>query len=136
MTASSPYFSLSPAHGQTPSIRSEDPVISEKNAIVLAAIEREENAKTYFDPDTEAATAPERPFLLYHACVVGLAMVLVVFVEMLCVSVVCISKTLGITTLRLISLAYHRISMGQRNDQVCTGKNFVISDRTTTPVIS
>lgn len=82
---------MTPPHRQTPSAMSEDHEISEKNAIVLAAIEREENHRTYFDPDVEAAEAPHRPFLLYHACVVGIAMVLVVFVEMLCVAVVNIS---------------------------------------------
>ncbi len=91
MTAGSPYHSMSPPHQQTPSITSINHELSEKNAIVMAAIEREENKGTYFDPDTEAAEAPERPFLLLHACVVGFAMILVVFVEMLCVAVVYIS---------------------------------------------
>jgi hypothetical protein len=54
--------------------------------IVQAAIAREENQDTHFDPDTEAAEAPERPFLLNHAGVIGVAMTLVVFVEMLCVA--------------------------------------------------
>jgi hypothetical protein len=54
--------------------------------IVQAAIEREENKDSYFNPDLESAEAPERPFLLIHASVIGVAMTLVVFVEMLCVS--------------------------------------------------
>jgi hypothetical protein len=70
----------------TPSAISSDPEISEKMGIVRAAIEREENRDTYFNPDVESAEAPERPFLLIHAAVIGFAMTLVVFVEMLCVS--------------------------------------------------
>jgi hypothetical protein len=127
MTASSPYHSMSLPHRQTPSAVSEDHEISEKNAIVLAAIEREENQKTYFDPDTEAAEAPERPFLLYHACVVGIAMVLVVFVEMLCVSVVYISFpkekcTMVAWLINFFHTADHRIPMGQRGDSIRAGE--------------
>ena len=92
MTAGSPYHSMSPPQQQTPSAVSSNHELSEKNAIVMAAIEREENQHAYFDPDTEAAEPPERPFLLLHAFVVGVAMILVVFVEMLCVSVVYISS--------------------------------------------
>lgn len=76
----------------TPSTISADPEISEKMGIVRAAIEREENKDTYFNPDIESAEAPERPFLLIHASVIGVAMTLVVFVEMLCVSKVSIMK--------------------------------------------
>ena len=83
--ASSPYHSMSPPQ-HTPSTISADPEISEKMGIVRAAIEREENKDTYFNPDVETAEAPERPFLLIHAAVIGVAMTLVVFVEMLCVS--------------------------------------------------
>lgn len=54
--------------------------------IVQAAIAREENSDLHFDPDVEGAEAPERPFLLLHAAVIGVAMTLVVFVEMLCVA--------------------------------------------------
>ncbi|KAK6596305.1 glycosyltransferase family 2 protein [Botrytis cinerea] len=94
MTATSPYASMTPPIGQTPgqtpgrtpSAISEDPEFNEKMNIVQAAIEREENKDTIFNPDIEAAAPPERPFLLLHAGVIGFAMTLVVFVEMLCAS--------------------------------------------------
>jgi hypothetical protein len=76
---------MSPPH-HTPSTISEDLELSEKIGIVQAAVEREENKDTYFNPDVESAEAPERPFLLVHASVIGFAMTLVVFIEMLCVS--------------------------------------------------
>jgi len=89
MTAGSPYVSMTPPHhAQTPSAISSNHELSEKNAIVMAAIEREENKDSHFDPNLEGQEAPARPFLLLHAAVVGVAMTLVVFVEMLCVSVV------------------------------------------------
>lgn len=94
MTAPSPYAPMTPPIGQTPgqtpgrtpSAISEDPEFNEKMGIVQAAIEREENKDTIFNPDIEAAAPPERPFLLLHAGVIGFAMTLVVFVEMLCAS--------------------------------------------------
>lgn len=72
--------------GLTPSTSSEDHEFNEKMCIVQAAIEREENKDTIFNPDLEKAEPPERPFLLLHAGVIGFAMTLVVFVEMLCAS--------------------------------------------------
>lgn len=95
MNASSPYHSLTPPihNTQTPSAISSDPEWSEKMNIVQAAIEREENSELHFDPDLEGSAAPERPFLLLHACVVGFAMIIVVFVEMLCVAKVGIECT-------------------------------------------
>jgi len=54
--------------------------------IITAAIHREENQDEHFDPDLEGAEVPKRPFLLMHAAVIGFAMTLVVFVEMLCVA--------------------------------------------------
>ncbi|KAF4631583.1 hypothetical protein G7Y89_g6539 [Cudoniella acicularis] len=86
MTAGSPYISMSPPQAQTPSAVESNPEFSEKMNIVQAAIEREENQEEYVDPDAELAAPPPRPFLLLHACVVGFAMTLVVFVEMLCVA--------------------------------------------------
>ncbi|CZR53718.1 uncharacterized protein PAC_03598 [Phialocephala subalpina] len=89
MTATSPYHSYSPPVAQTPggnSAISSDPELSEKMGIIAAAIEREENKDTHFDVEKEGAEAPERPFLLLHAAVVGVAMTLVVFVEMLCIA--------------------------------------------------
>jgi hypothetical protein len=73
-------------HTQTPSAISSDPEYSEKMGIITAAIHREENQDEHFDPDIEGAEAPKRPFLLMHAAVIGFAMTLVVFVEMLCVA--------------------------------------------------
>jgi hypothetical protein len=98
MTATSPYHSYSPPVAQTPggnSAISVDPEYSEKMGIVQAAIEREENKDAYFDVEKEGAAPPERPFLLLHAAVVGVAMTLVVFVEMLCVSKVMTRTTMG-----------------------------------------
>lgn len=90
MTATSPYHSYSPPVAQTPggnsAISSSDPELTEKMGIIAAAIEREENKDTHFDVEKEGAEAPERPFLLLHAAVVGVAMTLVVFVEMLCIA--------------------------------------------------
>lgn len=62
------------------------PVLDEKHLAIQAALELEERGDDYFDPNTESATAPPRPFLLLHAGVIGLSMALIVFVEMLCVS--------------------------------------------------
>jgi hypothetical protein len=56
--------------------------------VIQTAIEKEEHGEEHYDPDTEAAELPERPFLLYHASTIGFAMALVVVVEMLCVSIV------------------------------------------------
>jgi hypothetical protein len=93
MAATSPYASMTPPQqtpgqtpGRTPSAISEDPEFNEKMGIVQAAIEREENKENVFNPDLESATPPERPFLLIHAGVIGFALTLVVFVEMLCAS--------------------------------------------------
>ena len=62
------------------------PVLDEKHLAIQAALELEERGDDYFDPNTESATPPPRPFLLLHACVIGVSMALIVFVEMLCVS--------------------------------------------------
>jgi hypothetical protein len=93
MTATTPYHSYSPPVAQTPggtSAISSDPELSEKMGIIQAAIEREENEDAHFDVEKEGARPPERPFLLLHATVIGVAMTLVVFVEMLCVAKVMI----------------------------------------------
>ncbi|KUJ09080.1 uncharacterized protein LY89DRAFT_598683 [Mollisia scopiformis] len=89
MTATSPYHSYSPPVAQTPggnSALSSDPELSEKMGIIQAAIYREENTDAHFDVEKDGATPPDRPFLLLHAVVVGVAMTLVVFVEMLCIA--------------------------------------------------
>jgi hypothetical protein len=61
-------------------------VLDEKHLAIQAALELEQRGDDFFDPSTESATPPPRPFLLLHACVIGVSMVLIVFVEMLCVS--------------------------------------------------
>lgn len=58
----------------------------EKQAIIQSAIEREELGADAFDDSEEAGVVPKRPFLLLHAITIGVAMILVVFVEMLCIS--------------------------------------------------
>lgn len=95
MTATSPYHSYTPPVAQTPggqSSLSSDPELSEKMGIIQAAIEREENTDAHFDVEKEGAAPPERPFLFLHAAVVGVAMTLVVFVEMLCIAKVTVEK--------------------------------------------
>ncbi len=67
--------------GQTPI----DPELWEKFAIVQAAMTKEEHGHKMYDPETGDADM-ERPFLLTHAVMVGLAMILVVTVEMACVA--------------------------------------------------
>jgi hypothetical protein len=62
------------------------PVLDEKHLAIQAALELEQRGDDFFDPSTESATPPPRPFLLLHACVIGVSMALIVFVEMLCVS--------------------------------------------------
>jgi hypothetical protein len=89
-----PYsYSWTPPHFQsneasTPSSVSGQ-IMDEKHLAIQAAIELEERGDDYFDPNTESATPPPRPFLLMHAGVIGVSVALVVFVEMLCVSKVC-----------------------------------------------
>ncbi|KAE9371529.1 hypothetical protein N431DRAFT_545756 [Stipitochalara longipes BDJ] len=89
-TPVTPYsFRWSPQpHGVHSSSHSSisSPVLDEKHLAIQAALELEERGDDYFDPNTESATAPPRPFLLLHACVIGVSMALIVFVEMLCVS--------------------------------------------------
>ena len=62
-----------------------DAVTSEKMAIVMAAMNKEEHGHKEYDPE-KGDSDMERPFLLNHAVMVGLAMVLVVVVEMACVA--------------------------------------------------
>ncbi|KAH8676512.1 glycosyl transferase family group 2-domain-containing protein [Tricladium varicosporioides] len=61
-------------------------VLDEKHLAIQAAIELEERGDDHFDPNTESAAPPPRPFLLLHASVIGVSVALVVFVEMLCIS--------------------------------------------------
>ena len=61
-------------------------VLDEKAIAIQNAIELENMGDDRWDPNTESATAPPRPFLLLHASIIAISMALVVFVEMLCVS--------------------------------------------------
>jgi hypothetical protein len=63
-----------------------DPATNEKLAVVHAALEKEERGNKHFDPEKQKDEDFDRPFLLTHAIMVGLAMVLVVVVEMACVA--------------------------------------------------
>jgi hypothetical protein len=63
-----------------------DPATNEKLGIVQAALEKEELGNKHYDPEKQKDEDFERPFLLTHAIMVGLAMVLVVVVEMACVA--------------------------------------------------
>lgn len=67
----------------TPSSASQ---LDEKHLAIQAALELEELGDDRFDPNTEYGSPPPRPFLLLHACVIGVSMALIVLVEMLCVS--------------------------------------------------
>lgn len=60
--------------------------MSEKISAIQIAIEREEQGDKIFDPEKEGAEPPKRKMHLMHAVTVGLAMILVVVVEMACVA--------------------------------------------------
>jgi hypothetical protein len=62
-----------------------DPEMNEKLAIVQAAMNKEEHGHKLYDPE-KGDNDMHRPFLLSHAIQIGLAMVLVVVVEMACVA--------------------------------------------------
>jgi hypothetical protein len=64
----------------------EDPAIIERISVIQTAFEREEQGDRVFDPEKEGQEAPKRPFLLTHALIIGLAIVLVVVVEMACIA--------------------------------------------------
>jgi len=78
--------SFFPAAALRASATPVDPAMNEKIGVIQSAIEREEQGDKVFDPELEGQEAPKRPFLLTHAMIVGLAMILVVVVEMACVA--------------------------------------------------
>jgi hypothetical protein len=63
-----------------------DAATNEKLGVVHAAIEKEQLGSKYYDPEKQKDSDFDRPFLLTHAMMIGLAMVLVVVVEMACVA--------------------------------------------------
>jgi len=63
-----------------------DAAMNEKIGVIQSAIEREEQGDKVFDPELEGQEAPKRPFLLAHAMIIGMAMILVVVVEMACIA--------------------------------------------------
>ncbi|KAF2021806.1 hypothetical protein BU24DRAFT_417432 [Aaosphaeria arxii CBS 175.79] len=78
------------AHGQTrssmfPISSPLDSEMSEKLGVIDRAIEVEEMGDKAYDPEKEA-DLPERKFLLVHAVTIGIAMVLVIVVEMACLA--------------------------------------------------
>jgi cellulose synthase/poly-beta-1,6-N-acetylglucosamine synthase-like glycosyltransferase len=66
-----------PAHGS---------VMDEKLGVIQAALEKEEQGDKAFDPENESQEAPKRPFMLIHACMIGLSIILCIVVEMACVA--------------------------------------------------
>jgi hypothetical protein len=63
----------------------DDELIQKIGAIEIA-IEKEEKGDQLFDPEKDGSAPPKRPFLIVHALLVGLAMILAVVVEMACVA--------------------------------------------------
>ncbi|QIW95398.1 hypothetical protein AMS68_000916 [Peltaster fructicola] len=58
----------------------------EKFDVIKSAIAKEEEGDDAYDPEKDGTEVPPRKFLLLHASCVGLAMVLVVVVEMACIA--------------------------------------------------
>src|SRR5271170_705342 len=56
--------------------------LNEKLGAIQTAVEKEERGTLAFDPEKDGMEPPKRPFLLVHALLVGLAMILAVVVEM------------------------------------------------------
>lgn len=60
--------------------------MKEKFNIIETAIAKETRGADSFDPEKDGMLPPKRPFLLNHAVSVGIAMALVVIVEMACIA--------------------------------------------------
>ena len=58
----------------------------EQFEVIQTAIAREEEGEKAYDPEKDGTEVPHRPLLLWHAGVIGLAMVLVVIVEFACIA--------------------------------------------------
>ncbi|KAH0543419.1 hypothetical protein FGG08_002277 [Glutinoglossum americanum] len=78
--------SLFPTGGGSGTSTPRDPAMNENISAIQAAIEREEQGDRVFDPEKESQEVPKRPFLLTHAVVIGLSMILVLVVEMACIA--------------------------------------------------
>ncbi|KAK0664079.1 hypothetical protein DIS24_g683 [Lasiodiplodia hormozganensis] len=78
-----PYF---PTAAIVDSGASTPRLLDEKRRVIDTALEREDQGDKFFDPERDGLEVPKRPFLLTHAVIVGLAMILVVVVEMACVA--------------------------------------------------
>ena len=93
-----------PIPGFDPSAQS-NPEWNEKFDVIKTAIAREEEGDKAYDPEKDGTEAPKRPFLLVHAACIGLAMVLVVVVEMACVAKLLTEVRLDGSMLRFALLA-------------------------------
>lgn len=78
-----PYF---PTAAIVDSGASTPRLLDEKRRVIDTALEREDQGDKFFDPERDGLEVPKRPFLITHAVIVGLAMILVVVVEMACVA--------------------------------------------------
>lgn len=63
----------------------DDSNYKEKVQVIETAITKETDPKAY-DPEKDGVAPPTRPFLLNHAASVGVAMALVVVIEMACIA--------------------------------------------------
>ncbi|KAF2815203.1 uncharacterized protein BDZ99DRAFT_485622 [Mytilinidion resinicola] len=90
------------AHQSTGQLNAE---MSEKIGAIDRAIEVEEMGEKIFDPERDGQEVPERPFLLSHALLVGLAMILVVVVEMACLAKLITEYRLDGKTMRFALVA-------------------------------
>ena len=64
----------------------QTPERKEKYDVIQTAIAREEEGDAAYDPERDGREAPKRPFLLTHAVMCGLAVILVIVVEFACIS--------------------------------------------------